>query len=77
MKLVKADESAFVRLPRGEYDRIVREFLGSDMDCAEVSDLHSSALSAYRSFSMCIKKAGHPVRVSKHGDSVFLIRGSR
>lgn len=74
MKLTKTDALYYGRAPRGEYARIVDEFVKSDMECAEVEDLHVGVETAYRSFMLNIKKFEAPVRVVKSADKLYLVK---
>lgn len=77
MKLVEAKDAFVGRMPRGEYARIAQEFAQSDMDCAEVKDIHIDLATAYRCFVLNIKKIGLPIHATKSGDRLFLIKGER
>lgn len=77
MKIVETKATSPGRAFRGEYIRIIREFVESDMECAEIMDLDARTETAYRCFMKHIKRNGFPIYVSKNGGRLFLFKGTR
>lgn len=59
---------------RNSWVPIVREFVESGMDVAEVTDLKVKADYAYRVMKAGTRRHEWPVQVVKRGDRVFLVR---
>lgn len=71
MRFIKADSSK----TKSEYQNLVRDFLDSGMEKAEIVDFNGrSANVFYRSLTVIVSRYKLQVKVSRVGNKIYLIK---
>jgi len=76
MKLVKVNgaDVGIGQMGQGKWVAIVNEFIASDMQVAEVTELDVDLNGAYNGMRSMVSRHGLPVRVVRRKNRLFLVR---